>query len=99
MLTDIHSLDGNLASGYDTPVNWVDSWNTMLSTNDMINANKGIFDPRHMYGVTNQDVFRWPAIKQGTERMLLGFFITTLHMPGIPLVPSYSLDAVRPFLG
>lgn len=37
-----------------------------------------------MYGVTNQDVFRWPGIKQGTEKMLLGLFITTLHMPGIP---------------
>jgi alpha-1,3-glucan synthase len=39
-----------------------------------------------MYGVTNQDVFRWPAIKDGTQRMLLGLFITTLHMPGIPLL-------------
>jgi alpha-1,3-glucan synthase len=37
-----------------------------------------------MYGMTNQDVFRWPAIKDGTQRMLLGLFITTLHMPGIP---------------
>jgi alpha-1,3-glucan synthase len=50
----------------------------------MINADTGVFDPRHMYGVTNQDVFRWPAIRQGTERMLLGLFITTLLMPGIP---------------
>lgn len=39
---------------------------------------------RHMYGVTNQDVFRWPGIKDGTQKMLLGLFITTLHMPGIP---------------
>ncbi len=39
-----------------------------------------------MYGVTNQDVFRWPAISHGTEKMLLGLFITTLHMPGIPLL-------------
>lgn len=37
-----------------------------------------------MYGVTNQDVFRWPGIKDGTQKMLLGLFITTLHMPGIP---------------
>jgi len=37
-----------------------------------------------MYGVTNQDVFRWPGITDGTQRMLLGLFITTLHMPGIP---------------
>lgn len=37
-----------------------------------------------MYGVTNQDVFRWPGIQNGTQKMLLGLFITTLHMPGIP---------------
>ena len=37
-----------------------------------------------MYGVTNQDVFRWPAITNGTEKQLLGFFIVTLLLPGIP---------------
>ena len=61
----------------------------MLRSNDLINPNPGGpkgFDPRHMYGVTNQDVFRWPAISHGTEKMLLGLFITTLHMPGIPLL-------------
>jgi alpha-1,3-glucan synthase len=57
-----------------------------LTTNDFVNANTGLFDPRHMYGVTNQDVFRWPAIQDGTQKMLLGLFITTLHMPGIPLL-------------
>lgn len=56
----------------------------MLQTNDMINANTGVFDPRHMYGVTNQDVFRWPGIVNGTQKQLLGFFITTLLLPGIP---------------
>ena len=49
-------------------------WNYMLLTNDFYNANNGAFDPRHMYGVTNQDVFRWPGIEQGSERMLLGYF-------------------------
>ena len=37
-----------------------------------------------MYGVTNQDVFRWPTIKNGTQKQLLGMFITTLLLPGIP---------------
>ena len=37
-----------------------------------------------MYGVTNQDVFRWPGIKDGSAKMLLGLYMTTLHMPGIP---------------
>jgi alpha-1,3-glucan synthase len=55
-------------------------------TNDLVNANSGSFDPRHMYGTTNQDVFRWPAIERGVERQLLSHFITTLLMPGIPLM-------------
>ncbi|KAI4941950.1 hypothetical protein J4E91_010500 [Alternaria rosae] len=83
-LTRFLGLDGNLEAGYDVPVNFVNAWNTLLTTNDFVNAETGKFDPRHMYGVTNQDVFRWPAIKQGTERMLLGLFVTTIHMPGIP---------------
>jgi alpha-1,3-glucan synthase len=88
-LTRFLGMDGNLAAGYDTPINWVDAWNTIVVTNDLVNANPGGpggFDPRHLYGVTNQDVFRWPAIQNGTERMLLGLFITTLHMPGVPLL-------------
>lgn len=83
-LTRFLGMDGNLEAGYDAPRNWVDQWNTFLLTNDMVNANTGVFDPRHMYGVTNQDVFRWPAIERGIERQLLGHFITILHMPGIP---------------
>lgn len=37
-----------------------------------------------MYGVTNQDVFRWPAITHGIERNLVGLFVTTLILPGMP---------------
>ncbi|KLJ13241.1 alpha-1,3-glucan synthase [Blastomyces silverae] len=84
-LTRFLGMDGNLAAGYDTPVNWVDTWYDMLLTNDFVNVD-GKFDPRHMFGATNQDVFRWPTIKEGTERMLLAFYITTLHLPGIPLL-------------
>ncbi|GAB1191243.1 hypothetical protein APSETT444_000415 [Aspergillus pseudonomiae] len=85
-LTRFLGMDGNLAAGYDTPLDWTDSWNIMVLSNDMINANTGKFDPRHMYGTTNQDVFRWPAIEMGVERQLLGHFITTLHLPGIPIL-------------
>ncbi|KAK4539476.1 hypothetical protein LTR36_010912 [Oleoguttula mirabilis] len=85
-LTRFLGMDGNLTAGYDVPTDFVDIWNTMLTTNDFLNANTGDFDPRHMYGTSNQDVFRWPAIEAGTDRMLLGLFITTLHMPGIPLL-------------
>lgn len=85
-LTRFLGMDGNLTAGFDVPFDFVNTWNIMLMTNDMINANTGQFDPRHMYGTTNQDVFRWPAIKNGVEKMLLGQFITNLHMPGIPLL-------------
>ena len=98
-LTRILGMDGNLEAGYDTPVDFTDAWYEMLLTNDFVNANTGEFDPRHMYGVTNQDVFRWPAIRWGVDRNLLGMFITTLHLPGIPLLlwgeeqAFYILDA------
>ncbi|KAL8701695.1 MAG: hypothetical protein Q9224_000388, partial [Gallowayella concinna] len=43
-------------------------------------------DPRHMFGMTGQDVFRWPALANGTQRQLLGFFVTMLEIPGIPMI-------------
>ncbi|KAL4939530.1 hypothetical protein BDV06DRAFT_224955 [Aspergillus oleicola] len=98
-LTRFLGLDGNLAAGWDVPVDFTDAWNLMVLTNDMVNANTGKFDPRHMFGATNQDVFRWPALDQGIERQLLAMFITTLHLPGIPILlwgeeqGFYILDA------
>jgi len=98
-LTRFLGMDGQLSAGYDVPIDWVDAWNEMLQSNDLINANTGKFDPRHMFGATNQDVFRWPAIQYGVERQLLGSFITTLLIPGIPLLlwgeeqAFYVLDA------
>jgi alpha-1,3-glucan synthase len=41
-------MDGNLTVGYDVPNNFVDAWNQMLLSNDLVNANTGVFDPRHM---------------------------------------------------
>ncbi|KAG0155466.1 hypothetical protein PDIDSM_1043 [Penicillium digitatum] len=98
-LTRFLGMDGQLSAGYDAPNDWVDGWDYMLSSNDLINANTGKFDPRHMYGATNQDVFRWPAIANGTHRQLLGAYVTTLMLPGIPLLlwgkeqNFYILDA------
>ena len=69
-------LDGTFeAEGEPPTVSWIDFWETILSTNDMINANDGgTFDPRHMYGVTNQDVFSWLTIRNRIEKQLLGYF-------------------------
>lgn len=86
-LTRFLGMSGNLEAGYDANGgSWTDTWGAFLITNDLVNPNLGTFDPRHMYGSSNQDVFRWPAIENGTERMLLGMFITTIHLPGIPLL-------------
>lgn len=37
-------MDGNLSAGYDVDIDFVDTWNTMLTSNDFINANTGLFD-------------------------------------------------------
>ncbi|CEJ56521.1 Putative Alpha-1,3-glucan synthase Ags1 [Penicillium brasilianum] len=98
-LTRFLGMDGQLSAGYDVPIDWVNAWNEMLTSNDLVNANTGKFDPRHMFGATNQDVFRWPAIQYGVERQLLGSFVTTILIPGIPLLlwgeeqAFYILDA------
>jgi alpha-1,3-glucan synthase len=97
-MTRFLGLSGNLEAGYDLPLDWVEAWHYMVRTNDLYNAYTNEFDPRHLYGATNQDVFRWPAIEQGVERMLLAYFITTLLLPGAPLVyygeeqALYALD-------
>lgn len=85
-LTRFLGMSGNLEAGYDLPTNWVDMWNEMLVSNDFYNANNGQFDPRHLYGVANQDVFRWPGVEKGTQRMMLGYMVTTFLLPGIPLM-------------
>jgi alpha-1,3-glucan synthase len=80
---------------FEADTNRVDAWNEILLTNDLVNTNTNTFDVRHMYGVSNQDVFRWPAITNGTAKQLLGLYITTLHMPGIPLLLWGEEQAVR----
>ena len=85
-------MDGNLQVAYDIDTNFVTAWNQMFVSNDFLNANTGQVDPRHLYGTSNFDVFRWPSLDNGTQRSALATFITTLVMPGIPLV-SLLLDA------
>jgi alpha-1,3-glucan synthase len=85
-LTRFLGMDGNLNVAYDINVNFVTAWNQMFVDNDMLNPSTGKLDPRHMYGTSNFDVFRWPSLESGVQRSLLANFITTLVMPGIPLV-------------
>lgn len=86
-LTRFLGMQGDIgAVGDPKSANFVEIWHTIASTNDLVNANTGKYDPRHMFGVTNQDVFRYPGLTNGTERQLLGLFITTLTLPGVPLL-------------
>jgi alpha-1,3-glucan synthase len=43
-LTRFLGMDGNLSAGYDVDIDFVNTWNTMLTSNDFINANTGSFD-------------------------------------------------------
>ncbi|KIV87923.1 hypothetical protein, variant [Exophiala sideris] len=82
-LTRFLGLSGLIGSeGED----WTYHWETLLERDDMVNAETGLFDPRHMFGTTNQDIFRWPALSHGLERQLLGFLVTQMLIPGIPLL-------------
>ena len=85
-LTRFLGIDGVYGAEMDTRTNWAEGWQDMLLTTDFVNANTGKFDPRHMFGVSNQDVFRWPSIENGTHKYLVGAFIMTLLLPGIPIV-------------
>lgn len=80
------SLDGTFEAEGDPSTNFIRLWNGLIETNDMVNANTGKFDPRHLYGTSNQDVFRWPSIKNGTEKQALALYIVSLLMPGMPIL-------------
>ncbi|ORY55827.1 uncharacterized protein BCR38DRAFT_461815 [Pseudomassariella vexata] len=80
-LTRLLGLDGNIG---ENGVNFVELWRNIVLQNDLVNSNTGEFDPRHQFGTSDQDVFRWPALENGTQRQLLAHFITTLEMPGSP---------------
>ncbi|KAG9244410.1 glycoside hydrolase family 13 protein [Calycina marina] len=85
-LTIFLGLDGEIGAVGDTAYNFVTAWHEIVATNDLVNANTGVYDPRHLYGVTNQDVFRWPSLSNGTQRQLMGNYISALLMPGSPLL-------------
>ncbi|EJD02308.1 modular protein with glycoside hydrolase family 13 and glycosyltransferase family 5 domains [Fomitiporia mediterranea MF3/22] len=79
-------MDGNLQVADDVQVNFVDAWNQIFVTNDFLNPSTNVTDPRHMFGTSNFDIFRWPSLVNGTQKSALATFITSLLMPGIPLL-------------
>ena len=84
-------MDGNLEVAFDVPVNFVDATNQMFVTNDYLSAKDGTSDPRHLMGVSNFDVFRFPGLVNGRKLSALATFITTVVVVGIPLVRTLVL--------
>ena len=66
----------------------------MFVNDEFLNANNDALDPRHWFGTSNFDMFRWPGLQNGTLRSALESFITNIVMPGIPLV-SISFRSQR----
>ena len=85
-LTRFLGMDGNLEDAYDVSKDFVTAWDELFVDDDMLNPGSHQVDPRHLYGTSNFDVFRWPSLENGTARSVLGTFITSLVMPGIPLL-------------
>lgn len=80
-------LSGSISSSYDIDYeSLTNAVNEVFRTNDLVNSNTGEIDPRHMYGMTNHDIFRWPSIEDGQIKSYLGTAILYLLLPGIPLV-------------
>jgi alpha-1,3-glucan synthase len=86
VLTRMLGMDGNLQVAFDVPTNLVDAWGTIFVNDDMLNPNTGVTDPKHMFGTSNFDVFRWPSLQSGVLKGAVGSFITSLLMPGIFLM-------------
>ncbi|KAJ4474841.1 modular protein with glycoside hydrolase family 13 and glycosyltransferase family 5 domains [Lentinula aciculospora] len=83
-LTSFLGMDGNLQDAYDlSSDSFITAWNEMFVNDDFINPNTGVVDPRHMFGTSNFDVFRWPSLSDGARRGMLGAFVTGLLMPGL----------------
>ncbi|KAK7014847.1 modular protein with glycoside hydrolase family 13 and glycosyltransferase family 5 domains [Favolaschia claudopus] len=84
-MTRFMGMDGNLQAAYDVDTNFVTAWHQMFVENDLIDS-LGNLNPRHMYGTSNFDVFRWPSLQNGNQMSALGTFITSLLLPGMPLL-------------
>lgn len=41
-------MDGNLTAGFDVDINFVNTWNRIIATNDLINPTTKEFDPRYV---------------------------------------------------
>ncbi|KAF7338273.1 Modular protein with glycoside hydrolase family 13 and glycosyltransferase family 5 domains [Mycena venus] len=84
-MTRFLGMDGNLQAAYDVDTNFVTAWHEIFVENDLIDSQDKL-NPRHMYGTSNFDVFRWPSLQNGTQMSALGTFITSMVLPGMTLL-------------
>lgn len=59
----------------DVPKDFAVAWRQIVINEDLINSQTKEFDPRHWLGVTNHDIFRWPAMINGTQKQALGHYV------------------------
>ena len=90
-LTRFLGMDGDLGADGETPVDFIDAWNDFIRTNDLINPNTGVFDPRHMYGAQNQ-VRRYARCFALHEHcpILRGITSHGIDDESLPLPPNYD---------
>ncbi|KAJ3350440.1 Cell wall alpha-1,3-glucan synthase ags1 [Entophlyctis luteolus] len=55
-------------------------------SDDLVNANTGNLDVRHIFGVSNPDLVRWPMIDNGIGPGRIGEFLTMILLTGVPSV-------------
>ncbi|EPY51942.1 alpha-1,3-glucan synthase Mok11 [Schizosaccharomyces cryophilus OY26] len=79
-------MDGLMEISFDLPTDLTEAWETIAINEDSINAMTEKHDPRHLYGVSNYDVFRWSSVTDGSGRLILGTMISFFLFPGIPLI-------------
>ncbi|KAL7416221.1 putative alpha-1,3-glucan synthase [Mrakia frigida] len=85
-LLRVLQMDGDLSVADDVSIDFATAWRQININEDMINSQTGLYDPRHWMGVTNHDVFRWPAMVNGTQKQAFGNYVGMLMIPGIPLI-------------
>ncbi|KAJ3045031.1 Cell wall alpha-1,3-glucan synthase ags1 [Rhizophlyctis rosea] len=77
-----HSLLYVLQVDGNVDINPVDLFNSLPIWDDLYNPQTGRLDLRHMYGITNQDLFRFPALDHGIEKSRLANWLVTVMMTG-----------------
>ncbi|KAG6819041.1 hypothetical protein H0H93_016019, partial [Arthromyces matolae] len=79
-------VDNNVKSFTPLDIDFASVWEQVFLANDVLNPKTNLVDPRHMFGTSNFDTFRWASLQDGKQKSVLGTFITNLVIPGIPLL-------------